>query len=182
MMIFPVRIELANVVAVQRLHEADARKHGRSAVAFGDQDHDFNGSLPIIDLLFGLRQFLDVSGSVLQRDELATARQRLNGRFQLLGALREEISALLRERQVGAGRMHNHIAALDSRLHGSRILILSAARGNELRIDAADLYPAGAWSASIPLAISSNLRTAVSTLASGRSSLNFIELVSFRLG
>ena len=44
-----------------------------SAVAFGDQDQDFNGSLPIIDLLFCLRQFLDVSGSVLQRDELATA-------------------------------------------------------------------------------------------------------------
>jgi hypothetical protein len=37
-----------------------------------------------------------------------------NGRFQPLGALREEISALLRERQVGAGRMHRDPAARDS--------------------------------------------------------------------
>src|ERR1700730_16602792 len=66
-----------------------------------------------------------------------------NVRLQPLGASREEISALLRERQVGAGRMHIHIAALDSRLHGGRILVVSAACGNELRIDGADLRPAG---------------------------------------
>jgi hypothetical protein len=55
----------------------------------------------------------------------------------------KRISALLRERQVSAGRMHDHIAALDSRLHGGRILVVSAACGNELRIDGADLRPAG---------------------------------------
>ena len=60
-----------------------------------------------------------------------------------MGASCEEISALLRERQVGAGRMHDQIAALDSRLHGGRILVVSAAYGNELRIDGADLHPAG---------------------------------------
>jgi hypothetical protein len=34
---------------------ADPRKHRRSAVAFGNQDQGFNGSLPFLDLLFGLR-------------------------------------------------------------------------------------------------------------------------------
>jgi hypothetical protein len=31
---------------------------------------------PMLDLLFRLRQLLDISGGILQRDELATARQR----------------------------------------------------------------------------------------------------------
>jgi hypothetical protein len=62
-------------VTVQGSHDADARHHRRAAVAFGDQDQDFNGSLPFLDLLFGLRQLLDISGGVLEGDELATARQ-----------------------------------------------------------------------------------------------------------
>jgi hypothetical protein len=76
MMGLAIWVELANVVAVQRLHNADARHHRGAAIAFGDQDQDFNGSLPFLNLLFCLRQLLDVSGSVLQRDKLATARQR----------------------------------------------------------------------------------------------------------
>jgi hypothetical protein len=44
--------------------------------AFGDQDQDFNGSLPLLDLLFGLRQFLDIPGGILEGDELAAAGQR----------------------------------------------------------------------------------------------------------
>ena len=68
-------VELANVVAVQRLHNADARHHRGAAIAFGDENQDFNGCLPFLNLLFRLRQFLDVSGSVLQRDELATTGQ-----------------------------------------------------------------------------------------------------------
>jgi hypothetical protein len=55
MMIFAIRIELANVVAVHGLHYSDARHHGWAAVAFGDEDQDFNGSLPFLELLFGLR-------------------------------------------------------------------------------------------------------------------------------
>src|SRR5258708_4320891 len=66
-----------------------------------------------------------------------------NGRFQPLGELGEEISTLLREPQAGAGRMHRDPAARDSRFHGGRILVVSAACGNELRIDGADLQPAG---------------------------------------
>jgi hypothetical protein len=43
------------MLAVQSPHDSDAREHRRAAVAFGDQDQDFNGSLPFLDLLFSLR-------------------------------------------------------------------------------------------------------------------------------
>jgi hypothetical protein len=76
MMGLAIRVELANGVAVQGLHHADARHHGRAAVAFGDQDQDFNGSLPFLDLLFGLGELLDISGGILESDKLATAGQR----------------------------------------------------------------------------------------------------------
>jgi hypothetical protein len=36
MMIFAIGIELANVVAVQCLHDADPREHRWAAVAFGN--------------------------------------------------------------------------------------------------------------------------------------------------
>jgi hypothetical protein len=76
MMIFPVRIELANVVAIRRLHKADPGEHCWPALRLRDQDQNLNGGLPFLNLLFCPRQFLDGSGSVLQRDKLATARQR----------------------------------------------------------------------------------------------------------
>jgi hypothetical protein len=76
MMVFARRIEHPLDVTVQGFHDADPRKHRRAAVAFGDEDQDFNGSLPLLDLLFGLRQLLDIAGSVLESDKLATARQR----------------------------------------------------------------------------------------------------------
>jgi hypothetical protein len=37
MMIFPIRIEMANVMAVQRPHDADARKHRRAVTAIRRQ-------------------------------------------------------------------------------------------------------------------------------------------------
>jgi hypothetical protein len=55
MMIFLVRIELANVAAVQRLHKADPGEHCWPVLRLRNQDQDFNGSLPRVDLLFGLR-------------------------------------------------------------------------------------------------------------------------------
>jgi hypothetical protein len=76
MMVFSVGIELANDVAVQRLHDADPGEHCWAGLRLRDQDQGLNGGLPFLDLLFRLRQFLDISGSVLQRDKLATARQR----------------------------------------------------------------------------------------------------------
>jgi hypothetical protein len=62
-------------LTVERSHDANPRKHRRSAVAFGDQDQGFNGGLPLLDLLFGLRQLLDISGGILESDKLAAARQ-----------------------------------------------------------------------------------------------------------
>jgi hypothetical protein len=117
--------ELPHDVTVQRPHDADAR-HGR-AVAIDDQEHRFDRTLPFLELLLGLRELLDIFCGVLKGDKLATARQRdriIERPFPALGALREEISALLRERKISAGRMHGHIAAererifygLDSRL------------------------------------------------------------------
>jgi hypothetical protein len=55
MMVFAIRIKHPLDVTVQGPHDADARHHRRAAVAFGDQDQDFNGSLPFLDLLFCLR-------------------------------------------------------------------------------------------------------------------------------
>src|SRR5258708_11017342 len=39
--------------------------------------------------------------------------------------------------------MHRHIAALDGQLYGGGVLVVTAACGNELQIDGADLHPAG---------------------------------------
>ncbi len=55
MVVFATGIEYALDVSVQCLHDADARHHRRPAVTFGDRDQDFNRSLPLLDLLFGLR-------------------------------------------------------------------------------------------------------------------------------
>jgi hypothetical protein len=54
MMILSRRIKHPLDVPVQGSHDADPRKHLRAAVAFGDQDQYFNGSLPFLDLLFCL--------------------------------------------------------------------------------------------------------------------------------
>jgi len=43
MRVFARRVKRSFDVPVQCSHDADARKHGRPAVAFGDQDQDFNG-------------------------------------------------------------------------------------------------------------------------------------------
>jgi hypothetical protein len=54
-MVFAIGIELAHDMPVQGSHDADAREHRRATVAFSNQDQDFNGSLPLLDVLFGLR-------------------------------------------------------------------------------------------------------------------------------
>jgi hypothetical protein len=69
----PIRVELANVVAVQRLHEADPGEHCWPVLRLRSQDQGLNGGLPFLNLLSRLLQFLDVSGRVFKRDELATA-------------------------------------------------------------------------------------------------------------
>ena len=57
MMVLAIRIEGALNVPVQGSDDADACEHRRGAVAFGDQDQDFNGSLPFLELLFALGEF-----------------------------------------------------------------------------------------------------------------------------
>src|ERR1700730_9740605 len=47
-----------------------------------------------------------------------------NGRFQPLGELREEISALLRERQIAAGRMHADPTVRDGGFHRSAVFLI----------------------------------------------------------
>jgi len=51
------------------------REHRRSARR-RDQDQGFHGRLPFRGLMLGLRQLHNVGAGVLQRDELALARQR----------------------------------------------------------------------------------------------------------
>ena len=60
MMLFAIGIERSFDVPVQGLHDADARKHGRPAVAFGDHDQDFNGRPPLLEFLFGRGELLDI--------------------------------------------------------------------------------------------------------------------------
>ena len=61
-----------------------------------------------------------------------------NGRFQPLGELREEISALLRERQVRAGRMQRDPAVRDGGFNRSAVFLIAAASLSKLLIDDGD--------------------------------------------
>jgi hypothetical protein len=69
------RIEHPLDVTVQGSHDADAREHRRAVLA-DDQKQGLDRILPFLDLLFGLRQLLDISGGILEGDELATLGQR----------------------------------------------------------------------------------------------------------
>jgi hypothetical protein len=71
-MIFPVGIEHALDVTVQRLHHADARKH-RITVVLGDQQQRLHCSLPFLGIVLSLRQLGDVVGGIAQRDQLGGA-------------------------------------------------------------------------------------------------------------
>jgi hypothetical protein len=84
MMGLPIRIELANLVAVQRLHDADPRQHCRPA-RLRDQEQRLHRRLPLRRLVLGLRKLRDVFAGILERDELAAAGKRIgssNARFQ----------------------------------------------------------------------------------------------------
>jgi hypothetical protein len=74
-----------------------------------------------------------------------------NGRFQPLGALREEISALLRERQVSAGRMQRDPTVRDGGLNRRAAFLIAAARISKLPVDDLDAQPpSAAPNATIP--------------------------------
>ena len=52
-----IRVELANLVTVQRLHDANPRKHRRPA-ALGDQQQRLHGCLPFRRLVLDFRGFV----------------------------------------------------------------------------------------------------------------------------
>jgi hypothetical protein len=66
------RVERPLDAAVQCPHEADARHHGRP-IKIDDQEQGFDGGLPVLEQLLGLRKLRDVSAGILKGDELATA-------------------------------------------------------------------------------------------------------------
>jgi hypothetical protein len=136
MMIFSVGIELANVVAVQCPHDADARKHRRAAARHEHQR--FDRSLPLLGLVLGLRELCDVGCIVFERDELATARGSgigsSNGRFQPLGDLGEEIGALLREHQIASRRMQRDPTVRDGGLDRRAVFLIAAPASRNCRL------------------------------------------------
>jgi hypothetical protein len=74
-MVFAIRVKLANVAAVQRPHDPNAREHRRSARR-RDHDQGFHCRLPLRSLVLGLRKLRDVIAGILERDKLTAARQR----------------------------------------------------------------------------------------------------------
>jgi hypothetical protein len=74
MRVFPIGDEHALVVAVERPHDAYARQHCRPA-ARCDEHQGFHRGLPLGGGMLGLRKLGDVVAGVLERNELAPARQ-----------------------------------------------------------------------------------------------------------
>ena len=74
-MLLPRRVELLDVVTVQRAHNADPREHRRTA-ELDHQYQGFNRRLPFRQRGFFCRQRRDVVGRVAKDDELFAVRQR----------------------------------------------------------------------------------------------------------
>jgi hypothetical protein len=87
---FAIGIEDPLDVAVQRIHDSDARQHRVTASRHEQQNLD--RGLPFRQPEFLLRQLRDVVGCVLERDELATVRQR----YRILKLRCQPVSAIRR--------------------------------------------------------------------------------------
>jgi len=61
-----IGVELANLVAVQRSHDPNARQH-RRATALGDQEQCFGRRQPIRRFVLCLRELRDVGRGILKR-------------------------------------------------------------------------------------------------------------------
>src|SRR6266403_1240125 len=94
--------------------------------------------------------------------------------IEISSTLREQVRACLGERQVGARWVHRDVAVIDRGSDCRHVLVNVAAGAEELLV-IAPTWSLPAWSGSIPFAIASSLLTAASSLASGRSSLYFME-------
>jgi hypothetical protein len=75
MRVSPVGVEHPRDVPVQSPHHADARMH-QEVAAFGGADQAVDSSLLVGMVLLCLGQLHDVGGGILERDKLATVRQR----------------------------------------------------------------------------------------------------------
>ena len=73
MMVFPIRVKLTNVMAVQGSHDTDASKH-RWAAGRRHQNERVRCGLPLRSLMLGFWKLGDIIASALQRDELMAAR------------------------------------------------------------------------------------------------------------
>jgi hypothetical protein len=73
--IFAGRFEHPLDMPVQGPQHADPRMH-QEVAAFGHTDQTTDRGLPFCEVLLGLRQIHDGIGTVFERDELSTARQR----------------------------------------------------------------------------------------------------------
>jgi len=60
-------------IAIQSTQHPDARMHHRPA-ALGRHDQGFDRGLPLLEILLGLRQLLDIVRAGLEGDELAGPR------------------------------------------------------------------------------------------------------------
>jgi hypothetical protein len=119
-----VQIELANVVAVQCLHDADPREH-RRPVRLRDQDERLNRGLPCRMLLLGLRQLGDELAGILQRDKLATVRQRYRFVECALPACRCHQANLSRPAEPRGRKMRNRREITPRRGAGCGMLFTS---------------------------------------------------------
>jgi hypothetical protein len=76
MMVFAIRIKHPLDVAVQCLHDADARHHRRAAVASATRIKTSTAVCHSSICCSSFGSFLDIAGSVIESDKLATAGQR----------------------------------------------------------------------------------------------------------
>ena len=97
----PVRIELANAVAVQRLHDTDPREHRRAARR-RDQDQGFHRHSAVLCSAFGsLVMYLPASSRVTRRRPRGNGIGSLNWRFQPFAALRANVRFFLATKRWG---------------------------------------------------------------------------------
>ena len=75
MVAFPLGVEYALNVSIERLHDADPRHH-RWVARLGDQDQGFHRCLPFRGLVLGIRKPRDEFAGILKRDDLAAAGKR----------------------------------------------------------------------------------------------------------
>jgi hypothetical protein len=96
MRVFAIGIEHALDVSIKPAQHPDARVH-HEVTTFCSADQTPDRGLPFLEILFGFRQFHDVVGSILERDELASI-----GQGNRIVKRRDQSTMQPRRRDVGA--------------------------------------------------------------------------------